>query len=107
MTSTHALLAQRLHGVAQAAARGGVAGQRAGALIAVLVAVFGNVGQVQKVAEGARHRIRVIALQALDALLQQLAVRLIAFATKFHRRAAQRFDGVKDTLAFAFFNNSA
>ncbi|MNV79609.1 hypothetical protein D3C71_1731680 [compost metagenome] len=62
---------------------------------------------MQKVAESARHRIRVVALQALDALLQQLAVCFIAFATKLHRRAAQGFDGVKDTLAFAFFNNGA
>ncbi|KAG1242872.1 hypothetical protein G6F65_022774 [Rhizopus arrhizus] len=99
------MLGKCLHGVAQAAARGGVVGQGAGPLAAVLVAVFGDVGQVQEVAEGARHRVGVVALQALDALLQQLAVGVDAFPAEFHGRAAQRFYGVEDALAFAFFND--
>lgn len=101
------MAAQGLHRVAQAAARGRVAGQGAGALAAVLVAVLGDVGQVQEIAEGARHRVGVAALQVLDALFQQLAVGGVAFAAEFDGGAAQRLDGVEDAFAFAFGDDFA
>ncbi|MNX79547.1 hypothetical protein D3C86_1111780 [compost metagenome] len=100
-----ALSAQDLDGFAQAAARGRVVGEGAGALAAVLVAVFGDVGQVQEVAEGARDGVGVAALQALDALFQQFAVGVVAFAAEFDGGAAQGFDGVEDAFAFAFFDD--
>jgi hypothetical protein len=103
----HAVPAQRLHRFAQAAARRGVVGDRAGALAAVLVAVVGDVGQVQEVAEGAGDRVGVAVLQALDALLQQFAVGVVAFAAELHGGAAQGLDGVEDALAFAFFDDGS
>ncbi len=103
----HALAAQGLHGIVQAAAGRRVARQRAGALAAVLVAVLGDVGQVQEIAEGARHRVGVAALQVLDALFQQLAVGGIAFAAEFDGGAAQGLDGVEDAFAFAFGDDFA
>ncbi len=103
----HALAGQHLHRFAQAAARRRVVGDGAGALAAVLVAVFGDVVQVQEITEGARDRVRVAALQALDALLQQLAVGVVAFAAELHGRAAQGFDRVEDALAFALLDDGS
>ncbi len=100
-----ALAAKHLDGFAQAATRGRAVGEGAGALAAVLVAVFGDVGQVQEVAEGACDGVGVAALQALDALLKQFAVGVVAFAAEFDGGAAQGFDGVEDALAFAFFDD--
>ncbi|MCY1508535.1 hypothetical protein D9M68_428480 [compost metagenome] len=103
----HAMAAQRLHGFAQAAARRRAVGDGAGALAAVLVAVFGDVGQVQEVAECAGDGVGVAALQALDALLQQLAVGVVALSAEFDGGAAQGLDGVEDALAFAFLDDGS
>ncbi|MOA52401.1 hypothetical protein D3C78_1756920 [compost metagenome] len=62
---------------------------------------------MQEVAEGTRDGVGVAALQALDALFQQFAVGVVAFAAEFDGGAAQGFDGVEDAFALAFLDDGA
>ncbi|CFM96244.1 Uncharacterised protein [Bordetella pertussis] len=103
----HALRLERFDGLAQAAALRTGAGQGALALAPVLVAVLGDVGQVQEVAERARHRVGVVASQLLDAGLQQLVVGRVAGTTKPDGGAAQGFDRVVHPLALASLDDFA
>jgi succinyl-CoA synthetase alpha subunit len=72
-----------------------------------VVPVFGQVGQVAEVGEGADHAHRAVAAQALEQLLQRLVGRLVGVAAERHRELADLLDQVVRSLAFLLADHIA
>ena len=66
-----------VEGMADAAFLGGIVGERGVPLLTDVVLVFGDVGQVEKVAEGPDHRNHGVARQRVEQLVERLALRFV------------------------------
>ncbi|EWS62568.1 hypothetical protein Y695_04204 [Hydrogenophaga sp. T4] len=65
-----------------------------------VVAVFGQVGQVAEVGEGADHAHRLLARKTLEQFFQRLVGGLVGVAAEGHRELADLLDQVVGGLAF-------
>ncbi len=83
------------------------AGQRVGAGTADVVLVFGDVGEVRKVAEGAHHEIGLFARQAVQQGFQFDAGGIFVVAMQADRQQADALDDVEDFFAFLVADDRA
>ena len=83
----------------------------AGALVdgaaADVVAVFGQVGQVAEVGEGADHAHRLLARQRLEQLLERLVGLVVGIAAEGHRELADVLDQLEGVHAFLLADDVA
>ena len=102
----HASVVQPLHAVGQ---RAGL--KAAGALMDLaathMVAVFGDVGEVREVAEGADHADRLLAREALEQLVEDLAGLRVALEAEGHGQLAHPFDQLIGVAALLLANHLA
>ena len=95
----NALFFDALQRQRQAAVFRRAAGLEMGAMAAVVVQVFGDVGQLREVAEGAHHDQRFAGRQRIQHLLELHAVAVILRPAEAYRGAAHVFDQLKGRLA--------
>ena len=102
----YASVFQALHGQRQAALL-----QAAGALVdgaaADVVAVFGQVGQVAEIGEGADHAHGLVSGELFQQLLQIAVGLFVVVAAKGHRQLANLFDQFESAFAFLLPNHVA
>ena len=72
-----------------------------------VVAVFGDVGQVAEVAEGADHGHRLVGRQVLQQPVQHAARASVCLQAVGHRQLAHTFDEVESGSAFLFTDHVA
>jgi hypothetical protein len=72
-----------------------------------VVAVFGQIGQVREIGEGANHAHRLVAGQALEQLLERLVGRFVGIAPEGHRKLAHLLDQLVGRPAFLLANHIA
>ena len=72
-----------------------------------VVAVFGQIGQMREIGEGANHAHGLIAGQALEQLLERFVSRFIGIAAKCHGKLAHLLDQCKGGLTFLLADDIA
>ena len=72
-----------------------------------VVAVFGQIGQVAEVSEGADHAHRLVTAQALEQLFQRFVSFLVGITAEGHGELAYLFDQVVSLGPFLFADHFA
>ena len=98
--SVQPAVARMLQCVRHAALARGAAGDQVGARAADVVQIFGNVGEMREVAEGAHHDHRLVAREAVEDAFEFLARREVVIAAKGDRALADALDQFELGIAF-------